>query len=345
MTDKKPQLYFLLVVLIGALVLTFFVFRPFLYAFILAMIFATAFQPVYQKILKFAGGRQTLSALATVLIVVILVLLPLIFLGTQIFKEAHQLYLSFANNGGENTFSIIFNELFGSFKEYFPDTKEFSLDIGQYLKQGLGWLIQNFGSIFGSVAKMTVDLFLFLVAFYYLLKDGKKLKTSIVALSPLLDSDDETISQKLRDAVNAVIRGNLLIALVQGILASIGFSIFGVPNAVLWGGVTAIAALIPGIGTTLIVFPAIVFLLLKGSMLYGIGLAVWGILAVGLVDNFLGPKLIGRGTRLHPLLILLSVLGGISFFGPIGFLLGPLAISFLFALLSIYSSLITKTSS
>lgn len=105
------------------------------------------------------------------------------------------------------------------------------------------------------------------------------------------------------------------------------------------------AALIPGIGTALVLTPAIMFLFLKGEVFSGVGLIAWGMGAVGLVDNFLGPKLVGRGMRLHPLIILLSVLGGIGFFGPIGFLLGPLTISLLFALLNIYSSLTTKEKS
>ncbi|OQW98324.1 MAG: hypothetical protein BWK74_04780, partial [Desulfobacteraceae bacterium A6] len=138
--------------------------------------------------------------------------------------------------------------------------------------------------------------------------------------------------------INSVIKGNLTVAVIQGALTSAGFAVFGIPNAVLWGSVTAIAALIPGVGTSLVLIPAILFLFLSGKFLSGFGLLAWGAGAVGLVDNFLGPKLVGRGMQMHPFIILLSVLGGIGFFGPIGFLLGPLAISLLFAFLEIISS-------
>ena len=345
MNNQKPQLYFLLAILAGTFVLVFFIFRPFLYALILAMIFATVLQPVYQKIVGFARGRQGLSALATILIVVAFIFTPLIFLGIQIFQEAQQLYFSLADGSGKIAIFNVFNSFPDSFKNYFPATQEFSLNIDQYLKQGLSWLLQHLGSIFGSLAKMAVSSFLFLVALYYLLKDGQKLKAALIALSPLADADDEAIFQKLGMAINAVMKGNLLIALVQGVLTSAGFAIFGVPNAVLWGSVTAIAALIPGIGTALVLFPAILFLFLKGEVFSGVGLIAWGVGAVGLVDNFLGPKLVGRGMQLHPLIILLSALGGIGFFGPIGFLLGPLAVSLLFSLLDIYFSLMIKEKS
>jgi len=342
MNDRKPQLYFLLIILAGTSILAFFIFRPFLYALALAMVFSIVLQPVYQKILKITYGRQGLSALVSTLIVIAFIFTPLIFLGVQIFQEAQQVYSSLVENGGGDAILDIFNGLLDSFQNYFPAKQEFSLNIDQYLKQGLEWLIQHIGSIFGSFVKMAVSSFIFLVALYYLLKDGYKFKTAIVTLSPLADTDDEAVSQKLEMTINAVIKGNLLIALIQGALTSIGFVIFGIPNAVLWGSVAAVAALIPGIGTMLVLVPAILFLFLKGDIFSGIALTAWGVIAVGLIDNFLGPKLVGRGMKLHPLIILLSVIGGIGFFGPIGLLLGPLSISLFFALLDIYFSLIRK---
>lgn len=342
MNNQKTTIIFLLILLAGIFVLAFFIFKPFLYTLALAMVFATVLQPVYQKIVGFARGRQGLAALTTILTVIIFIFTPLIFLGTQIFQEAQQLYSSLAEGGGKNAILNILNDLSDSLQNYFPATQEFSVNIDQYLKQGLSWLLQHLGSVLGSFAKMAVSSFLFLVALYYLLKDGQKLKRAVIALSPLLDTDDEAIFQKLETAVDSVIKGSLLIAFMQGALTAVGFVIFGIPNAVLWGSVTVIAALIPGIGTALVLAPAILFLFLKGDAISGVGLTVWGVTAVGLIDNFLGPKLVGRGMQLHPMIILLSVLGGIGFFGPIGFLLGPLTISLLFALLDIYSSLTRK---
>ena len=340
MNDRKSQLYFLLIILAGTFILAFFIFRPFLYALALAMVFAIVLQPVYKKILNITYGRQGLSALITTLIVIAFIFTPLMFLGAQIFQESQQVYSSLIENGGGNAVINIFNDLLDSFRNYFPARQEFSLNIDQYLKQGLSWLIQHIGSILGSFAKMAVSSFIFLVALYYLLKDWHKFKTAVISLSPLANTDDEAVFQKLEMTINAVIKGNLLIAITQGALTSVGFFIFGIPNAVLWGSVAAIAALIPGIGTMLVLVPAILFLFLKGDMLSGAALTAWGVTAVGLIDNFLGPKLIGRGMKVHPLIILLSVIGGIGFFGPIGFLLGPLSISLFFALLDIYFSLL-----
>lgn len=339
-SNQKSKTYFLLILIAGTLILAFFVFRPFLNALLLAMVFAVVFQPLHQKILGCTRERQAAAAFLTVIITVALILIPLAFLGIQIFQEAQQLYSSLTEGGGKDNILNIFKGLIGNFQQYFSTTKEFSIDIDQYLKQGLGWLLQNLGGVFSNFAKVIVSFFIFLFALYYLFKDGQKLKRAVIALSPLADVDDEAIFKKLELAVNSVIRGNIVIALIQGILTAIGFIIFGIPNAMLWGTMAAIAALIPSVGTALVLTPAIIFLFLSGKTLPAFGLLAWGAGAVGLIDNFLGPKLIGRGMRLHPMIVLLSVFGGIGFFGPIGFLLGPLTLSLFFVLLDIYSSFI-----
>jgi len=140
--------------------------------------------------------------------------------------------------------------------------------------------------------------------------------------------------------VNSVVKGSLIVGVVQGVLTGVGFALFGVPNPALWATIAAIASLIPTIGTGLVLIPGISYLFLVGASSNAIGLIIWGVFAVGLVDNFLGPKLIERGVKIHPFLILLSVLGGIGLFGPIGFLAGPLILSWLFALLDMYPALI-----
>ena len=205
-----------------------------------------------------------------------------------------------------------------------------------YAEQGLNWLLQHLDSIFSNIAKIFAGIFVFLIALYYVFKDGKKLKSALTTLSPLQDTHDETIFGKLEDSVNSVVKGNLTIALIQGAATSLGFFLFGIPSATLWGAVAAVAALVPGIGTTIVLAPAILYLFVSGKTIFGFGLLLWGVIAVGLIDNLLGPKLVERGTRLHSFLVLLSILGGISFWGPLGFLLGPLTLSLLFALLEIY---------
>lgn len=205
-----------------------------------------------------------------------------------------------------------------------------------------GTIVNNIGPVFSSAFSAVVTILLSVLVMYYSFKDGGVLRQKIIELSPLVNKYDRDIFSRLQMAVNSVIRGSLLIALLQGISTGIGFAIFGVPNPALWGGIAAVAALIPNLGTAIVSVPAILFLFATGQVGAAIGLAIWALVAVGLIDNLLGPKFIQQGLHIHPLLILLAVLGGLTLFGPIGFLLGPLVMALLFALLDVYQVLIPE---
>lgn len=343
MHTQHLGMYFLLALLIGAMVLTYLIFQPFLAPLVLAIIFAVILQPLYRRILRSIPRWPSLASLITVLISVVGILAPLGLIGTQVGIEARNLYIQVSDRETRVQLQATANDLERIVAQHVPAASGFtatiSSNISQYAETGLQWIIQHIGAAASGLASVLLKFFLFFIALYYLLRDGRKLKTTLIELSPLKDTYDESIADKLELAVNSVIKGNLTIALIQGSLTAIGFTIFGVPNSILWGTVTAIAALIPGLGTGLVFIPTILFMYFTGHPGSALGLTLWGIVAVGMIDNFLGPQLIGRGVNLHPLLVLLSVLGGLAFFGPIGLFLGPLSISLLFAFLSIYAEI------
>lgn len=344
MVNRKLQLQFLLVLLIGTLILSFFIFKPFLAPLALAIVFSVVLQPFYKFILRHIGNRPSIASLLTVGLSILCIFIPAVLLGTQVFQEARNLYGSLAQNGGgTNTLVTVIQHAGHGLDTYFPGAEQASIDfsgnVDEYVKQGLSWFVNNLGNALSGASALALDLSVFVISLYYLLKDGYKLKKAIVILSPLEDSADERVFSKLGIAVNSVIKGNLIIALIQGCMTAIGFTIFGVPNAFLWGTVASIASLVPGMGTVLVLGPAVLYLFWSGNTIAAVGLIVWGTFAVGLIDNLLGPKLMGKGMELHPLYILLSVLGGIAFFGPIGIFLGPLIFNLLFAFIEIYTFL------
>ena len=176
---------------------------------------------------------------------------------------------------------------------------------------------------------------------FFFYRDGAKLHDFAVKWSPLADRYDESIIAKLETAISVVVNGALFVSAIQGLTIGIGFVLFGLPNPVLWGAVSVIAALIPVVGTAIITVPAGLYLFFHGDTVSGIGMLVWGGLLVGAVDNLIRPLFIKRGVDIHPFVILLSVLGGLAYFGPIGFLAGPISIAFFYALLDIYPAIVS----
>ena len=347
MKGEQAQHYFLLALLAGALWIAFLVVKPFFSALALGAVFAVVLQPVYRWILRRENGRESLAALSTVAISILIVLIPIIFISLQLLKEAQALYTSLNDADAQRVFSQWVTENSPKLDHLIPNAsqslRELSASFDDYARTAASWIVLNIGSAFSSVASLFLNLFIFFVTLYYLLRDGGRLRQYLIELSPLNDSDDEHIVNKLAVAVNSVVKGKLAIAVIQGVLAGVGLAIFGVPNPVVWGLVAVVVSLIPPIGTALVLVPAIGYLIIAGSIPAAIGLAVWTT-GVGVVDNLIGPRLIGGGMQIHPLLVLLSVLGGLALFGPVGLFLGPLSIALLLALLSLHAFIAPESS-
>lgn len=349
MQRKTLQPYFLLAALAGSLVLAFYILQPFLAPLILAAIFAVVLRPIYESLCRRLGGRQSISALLTALLFTIIILVPAFTIGSQLVQEAQQLYESLSQGGASGELSTLLSSLGSMVSGIVPGAEarllEASTHIDEYAQSALNWALAHVGPVFSGLLNLALDIFIFFVSLYYFLRDGGQLAAKLVEFSPLPDTDDSRILVRLEAAVNSVIKGQLTIALVQGFLTGIGLWLFGVPSPALWGVVASIAALVPSIGTALVIAPAVFYLAIVGSVPAAIGLAIYGAVAVGLIDNLLGPRLISSGLKLHPLIVILAIIGGLVFFGPIGVFLGPLTMSLLIVLLSIYGDLTNRSDS
>jgi predicted PurR-regulated permease PerM len=330
----KLQHNFFLVLLILTGIIIFYICRPFLAPLVIAGSFAIVFHPVFEWIAKKLNNRRNIAALITVLLIILVVLGPFVLVGSLLFNEARNLYISVAAGTGEvSIIERLVTNVETQLKTIAPDI---DLNVDQYVQNGLQWILSHLNSFFSSFLGILIGMFLMVFALFFLLRDGRALKEKLFALSPLKRDFDQGIMNKLIGAVNSVIKGSLVIATVQGVFAGIGFAIAGVPNPILWGVAAIFASLIPGIGTALVTVPWIIYLFITQPIIYGIGLAIWAGAGIGLIDNFLAPYVLNRGIKIHPFLIFISVIGGLTFFGPIGFILGPVMFAFFFALLDIY---------
>lgn len=323
---------------VGTLVLSFFILKPFLPVLFLSIIFAVVFNPLYLRLVRLFDGRRGAAAACVVLVVFVLIVVPLTAFVYMLFDEAAGIYDHLAGGGGREIVAR-FEALANGLRAYAPgvsfDMGEYA-DLNTYLELGLSWVVSNASAFFSSVVATVLYVLLMFIALFYFLKEGRSITRTLMLLSPLKNSHDEMILGKIATSINAVVRGRLAMAIVQGSFAGAGFAVFGVPNPVFFGFLTAFASLVPMVGTSLVLVPAILYLFLAGHMVAALGLLAWGAIAVGFIDDILGPMLLERGMKIHPFLVLLSVLGGLRLFGPIGFIAGPVVLAVLFVLTNIY---------
>ncbi len=330
MQTKVLEKYFFLGLLLATLVFTFFIFRPFWMVLVLGVSFAIVLYPAFKWInLKLIPNRP-LASLFTVLLFSIILCGPLLAVGTIVFKQSENVYRLVMQSGGEQPIMTAIND---AVNKILPS--EITFDINQKATHFVSYVSGNIANIFSATLSTFFSFILMLLIIFYLLKDGPEWKKALMAFSPLGDENDAKIINRLILSINGVIKGSLFIALVQGALLGFGFWIFNVPNGALWGVVAAVMSLIPTFGTALISIPAIVFLFVIGDTASAIGLLAWSVVLVGLVDNFLGPIVVGKKINVPSIFILFSVLGGISLLGPVGILVGPLTVSLLDALIVI----------
>ena len=332
MNTKINAKYFFFGLLLIVLAFTVVLLRPFLTLLVLGASISVVLYPLYNwfnKEMKWQTGW--LSSILTVLTFMIVLCVPLFFIGSSIVKQSSDVYTQLSSEGQSDVYVSQFNE---TAARILPANINF--DIRDTAESVFGAITKNVAGIFTKTLTTILYFLLLLLAIFYFLKDGHRWKKAVILLSPLPNTDDVKVIDRLQNAVSGVMKGYLLIAALQGILMGVGLAIFGVPHAALFGLFAGVASLVPTIGTAIVAIPVVLYLFASGDSTAAIGFTIWATVIVGFVDNLLNPTLVGRRTNIPPLFILFSVLGGIALLGPVGILIGPLTISLLLALIAIY---------
>ncbi len=329
--ENRKGGYFFFILLALVAVLVAIVFRPFLIVITVSAGLSVGLYPVFSWIKRRVGGVPWVASLLTVLIYLVVLAVPLYFVGSKVVKETGSLYSSLSDGG--NGQQYIDNIIYW-IQSYLPGST--TEGIRSQIGGSATFLTSTLRSIFTSTLNTMFSFLLILLSMFYFLKDGEKFRKYIIELSPLSDKNDERILAKLSSAVNGVMRGYIFIALVQGFLLGLGLYIFGVPNPALWGVIAGIASMVPSIGTAVVAVPAIIYAIVFGEPVSAIGLSIWSLALVGTIDNLLQPIIVGKNIDLHPIAVLFSVLGGVAIFGVAGLVVGPLSLSLFLTLVSIY---------
>jgi len=304
---------------------------PFYGAVFWAVILAIIFAPVQRRLLARLNARRNLAALATLFICLLVAVLPVILIAGVLVQEGTTLYKQIES--GE----IDIDSFVSHAKELLPATwqaqmQRFGLgDMDQIRErlassalQGSQFVATKAFSFGQGTFQFMLSFFLMLYLLFFLLRDGRELVARIRKAVPLSDNQKRRLFSKFTRVVRATVKGNIVVAATQGALGGIIFAILGIPSAVLCGVLMAFLSLLPAVGAGVIWTPVAIYFLMKGLIVQGVILILYGVLVIGLVDNILRPILVGKDTKMPDYVVLISTLGGLSLFGLNGFVIGPL---------------------
>lgn len=338
---KFSRFYLLLLLLLGTL-LFYMVIKYFLITILLATVFTALFYPLYEKLLIFFRQNKTLSAAVCCLILFLGMIIPVYFVADQVSQEAINLFNSVVPQVKEIIRQGDAGPL-GKLKRYpLLDRIDFEKLDWQSSVQDLA---KNAGNIIANVINKTsketfqvvTNLFITLFTMFYFFRDGDKLLKRLKYLSPLDDVYEEGLIIRFISVSRATVKGTLLIGLIQGTIGGVVFWICGIEAAILWTVVMVMLSVIPLVGSWLVLYPAAIIKLLTGQVWQGIAILLATIIIISNVDNLLRPRLVGREAGMHDLMIFFSTLGGLSAFGIMGFIVGPVIAVFFLTILEIYS--------
>ncbi|TWO72185.1 AI-2E family transporter [Caenimonas sedimenti] len=329
---KDPELEFksLLALVALATLLFALIIWPFFGAVCWAVFIAIVFWPLHQRFLHGSRGRRNTASFASLLVVVIIVILPMSLLATTIVEEASLMVQKMRS--GEINVAIYFQKALEALPEWLRGIlQRFGVgelaSIQQKLLASAGESSQAITTRVFSIGQNTLDFtvsfFVMLYVLFFMFRDGDKLAGAIERTIPLRREHTQRLLHQFATVVRATVKGNIVVALIQGALGSVAFAVLGVSGAVLWGAVMALLSLLPAVGAILVWGPVALYFFFTGELIKGVGLTIWGAVVIGLVDNFLRPILVGKDTRMPDYLILVATLGGLVVFGLNGFVIGP----------------------
>ena len=340
MTKRNKQIrwWLLLFVTAVALYLCWLMVKPFAGVLAWATVLVIVFYPVHQRLVR-KTKRPALSALLSCVLVILTILVPVALVTIAVLREFSGAAQSLQSNLAVllDPNSPLTGRLLGWLGRF--------VDVEQLRSPGqlLEWLKGRSGAIagqtlgfLGGAAGILVQMFFVVFTMYYMFRDGDRIFGAIRDALPLEKKQAEAILERTRDVVGASVYGLFSIAIIQGVLGGLAFWVLGLPSAIVWCVVMIFMSLIPMLGAFVVWVPAAIYLFATGHYLKGIFLVLWGSLVIGMIDNFLRPKLVGDRTKLHELLIFFAVLGGLQVFGILGIVLGPVVLAITLALVDVF---------
>lgn len=330
------------IIFLMALFLFFKIIEPMITIFLGSILITYLFYPFYKRVRK-RISNQSISIILTMLVIVIILLLPFSYIVFEVTQQGFEFYNSLSSNiakgalfglgctSADSKICFLINNI-----EKFSAQSLSTMGFDKHLQKLLQYLEEILTNYFIKVPLAILNGGFILLISYFLFKDGEKMKQKIIDWLPIRKKTIKRLIDQLEKVTYAVVFGQLFVALTQGFVAIIGFYVFGVPLPIFWGVLTAFFALVPPVGTAIIWVPASLYMVLTGyftndyiTLSKGIGLFVYGVLILNTIDNVLRVKIMQAKADLHPIIVIVGVIGGVNLFGAIGLFLGPILLPLL----------------
>ncbi len=341
-TSRNAIVWFFLALFLISIYLLGRLLMPFVSVLILAAVVSGIFRPVYTFLVR--NARPGFASFATCVLIFIVLFIPIVFFVTTLASEAYDLYQMGRNAVISNQVKSLLagsqvldkiNQLLAGFN-YQITGDELNRALSETGKVVGLFLYQQASAIASNILNFLAYFFFMLLIIFYLLIDGDRLVAFIVDLSPLPDDQDEKLIMKFKDMGGAVLIGNGLCGVIQGVIGGTVFYLFDLNSPFLWGVIMGLLAFLPILGIGLVFIPTALFLFLKGNMGAGIFFIVFYVILSGGIEYLFKPKVVGKRVKMHTLLVFLSIMGGLKLFGILGIIYGPLIITAFLTLTDIY---------
>lgn len=328
MTKDQFRKAFLLVLVVAISAAFVALVRTFLLTILLAAIFSGLAYPVYANLRQLLRGNRPLASAITLLLTLVLVVAPLLFVLGIVVNQAIQVTTGIRpvveRLIDEPTYFAQLVDRIPGVEWIEPYREQLLMRAGDVVDAVGGFLVASLSEVTRVTVTFVLQFFLLLYTMFFLLMDGPAMLRGVLNQIPLRDTEKQQMLDRFVSVTRATIKGTLVIGVIQGALAGVALALAGIPNAAFWTVVMVVLSILPVIGAAFVWVPAVIILLATGQILQGVLLAAFCGLVVSSVDNILRPRLVGRDTKMHDLVILFSTLGGILTFGPIGFIVGPI---------------------
>ena len=339
-TAKTVNKTVLLLFVLGISAIFLSMMHQFLMTIFMAALFSALLTPLYHRIVLFLKGKENAASLLTLFIIVCLVLLPLIALMSVVVAQA--IHVSQSVTPWVQKFieqPTIATDLLRKIPHYdqlLPHRDMILQKIGSLVDNTSNLLINSLSSITKVTVNAAIMSIIMLYTMFYFLIDGKKLLYKILYYIPLENKDEQQLLERFTSVARATIKGTLIIGIIQGTLCGIGFALAGIPSPVFWGCLMAVLSIVPSVGTAIVWGPTLLILILNKDFTAAIIVGVFCGLIAGNADNLIRPRLVGKDTEMHDLFILFSTFAGISMFGIIGIIVGPIIAALFVSIWEIY---------